>query len=135
MFHAAIIFLATAAVLSFFRWLFWRITVILDIRLVSATIAEMNNNSFKHLHRQSFSFFADNFSGALVKKVNYFTRAFETITDSFFWNLLPMIVSMIIIIVVLSSRNLTMGMATLIWLVIFFTINFFFSNWKYKYDV
>jgi ATP-binding cassette, subfamily B, bacterial len=95
----------------------------------------MNNASFKHLHLQSFSFFSDNFSGSLVKKVNYFTRAFETITDNFFWNLLPMIVEMTIIVVVLFNRNLTMGLATLIWLVVFFVLNFFFATWKYKFDL
>jgi ATP-binding cassette, subfamily B, bacterial len=135
MFQTALAILVTAAVLSVFRWAFWRIAVLLDIRLVSASIAEMNNDSFRHLHRQSFSFFSDNFSGSLVKKVNYFTRAFEVISDSLFWNLLPMIVSMAIIVAVLSLHNLGMGLATLVWLVIFFTVNFFFSNWKYKYDV
>jgi ATP-binding cassette, subfamily B, bacterial len=57
------------------------------------------------------------------------------ISDSLFWTLLPMIVSMAIIVVVLSLRNLGMGLATLAWLLVFFTVNFFFSNWKYKYDV
>ncbi len=134
-FHSALILLLIAAGLSFLRWALWRIAIILDIRIVSRLIAEMNNASFKHLHLQSFSFFTDNFSGSLVKKVNYFTRAFETITDNFFWNLLPMIVEMAVIVSVLVYRNLAMGLATLIWLAIFFTLNFFFATWKYKFDV
>ncbi|MDD4901652.1 MAG: ABC transporter ATP-binding protein [Patescibacteria group bacterium] len=135
MYQAAFGLLLTAAALSFIRWALWRVAVILDIRLVSRSIAEMNNDSFRHLHRQSFSFFSNNFSGTLVKRVNYFTRAFENITDNFFWNLLPMIVNMVIIITVLCFRNVAMGLATLVWLIIFFTLNFFFANWKYKYDI
>jgi ATP-binding cassette subfamily B protein len=135
MFHVALILLLTAAILSFARWAFWRVAIILDIKLVSASVAEMNKESFKHLHRQSFSFFTNNFSGALVKKVNYFTRAFEAITDNLFWNLFPTVVSMSIIITVLISRNALMGYSTLAWLVAFFTLNFFFATWKYKFDV
>jgi ATP-binding cassette, subfamily B, bacterial len=135
MYHTALAFLVIAAGLGFLRWLFWRIAVLVDISLVSGTIAEINNGSFRHLHRQSFSFFSNNFSGALVKKVNYFSRSFETITDSFFWNLLPTIIDMSIIVAVLCLRNLTMGLGVLAWLLVFFTLNYFFANWKYKFDV
>jgi len=46
-----------------------------------------------------------------------------------------MAIDMIIVVAVLCSRNLTMGLGTLAWLLIFFTLNFFFANWKYKFDV
>jgi ATP-binding cassette, subfamily B, bacterial len=134
-YHTALISLFIAVGFLFLRWLLWRISIIMEIRLVSRLMAEISDASFKHLHLQSFSFFANNFSGSLVKKVNYFTRAFEAITDNFFWNLLTMTSRILIVVVVLFIRNTTMGLVTLIWLVVFFALNFIFAGWKYKYDI
>lgn len=135
MFEAAVGILLISAGLGFIRWAFWRISVVLNIKFSSRLIAEINNASFKHLHRQSFSFFSDNFSGSLVKKVNYFSRAFENIIDSFFWNLVPMLVNMSMIVIILFARHAIIGLGTLIWLVLFLMLNFFFSTWKYKFEV
>jgi ATP-binding cassette subfamily B protein len=135
MFKAAVGVLIISAVLGFLRWALWRVAVLFDIRFVSQLIAELNNASFKALHRHSFLFFTNNFSGSLVKKVNYFSRAFEAISDNVFWNLLPLVVNMTMIVIILFTRNFGMGLGTLIWLLVFFVLNFFFSTWKYKFDV
>jgi ATP-binding cassette subfamily B protein len=134
-FHSALTFLAIAAGMGLLQWVLWRSAVLIDIRFASRAVAEINNSSFKKLHRHSFSFFIDNFSGSLVKKVNYFSRAFETLIDNVFWSLLPMIVNIVVIVVVLFLRNAWMGIGIFIWLVLFLTLNFFFSTWKYKFDV
>ncbi|MFA5248267.1 MAG: ABC transporter ATP-binding protein [Patescibacteria group bacterium] len=121
--------------LEIFHWTLRRIFVFLDMRFISRTQAEINVASFKHLFRQSFSFFADSFSGALVKKVNYFSRAFEGLFESLFWNILPTVVNTLIIFFVLLFNNWKLGLAVLVWMLIFYPANFLFSRWKYKYDV
>lgn len=135
MFSAAIFFLLVAAGLELFRWGCFRVVSIFYIRFSTLLLAEINNTSFKNLHRHSFSFFSNNFSGSLVKKVNYFTRAFENIADSFLWSLIPMITSMAVIVAVLFSRQWLMGTTAFVWLTVFFILNFYFSTWKYKHDV
>lgn len=135
LFSAAIFFLLIAAGLELFRWACFRAIAFSYIRLLAKLLAEINNASFKYLHYHSFSFFSNNFSGSLVKKVNYFTRAFENICDSVLWNLIPMVTSMAVIVVVLFSRQWVMGTIAFVWLAVFFGLNFYFSNWKYKYDV
>jgi ATP-binding cassette subfamily B protein len=102
---------------------------------LSRLIAEVNQASFSCLHKHSFSFFSNNFSGSLVKKVNYFARAIEDILDNIIWSLIPLVVYGVIIVWVLWQRNFIMGAGTLVWLLIFFFSNFFFSNWKYKFNV
>jgi ATP-binding cassette, subfamily B, bacterial len=135
MFKAAVGILLFSAGLGVLRWALWRVSVLCDIRFAPRLIAELNNDSFAMMHKQSISFFTDNFSGSLVKKVNYFSRAFETVIDNVFWSLLPMLVNMAMIVVILFFRNAEMGIGTLIWLAVFLTLNFFFSTWKYKFDV
>jgi ATP-binding cassette subfamily B protein len=135
LFSAAIGFLLFAAGLEVFRWICFRAIGFTYIKLLARLLAEINNASFRHLHRHSFSFFSDNFSGSLVKKVNYFTRAFENISDNFLWNLIPMITNMIVIVAVLFSRQWQLGLIAFVWLAFFFALNFYFSSWKYKYDV
>jgi ATP-binding cassette, subfamily B, bacterial len=134
-YHAAIMALAFAAGLGILSWALWRAAILLDIRFASRMIAELNNASFRAMHRHSFSFFTDNFSGSLVKKVNYFSRAFETIIDNVFWSLLPMIVNMTMIVIIVFTRNAAMGLGILAWLAVYMVLNFFFSTWKYKFDI
>jgi ABC-type multidrug transport system fused ATPase/permease subunit len=121
--------------LEIIQWVSRRIFVFFDMRFMSRTIADINVASFKHLFKQAFSFFADSFTGGLVKKVNYFSRAFESLLESFFWSVIPMVVNTVIIFFVLLFNNWKLGLAVLIWLVIFYPANFIFARWKYKYDV
>jgi ATP-binding cassette, subfamily B, bacterial len=134
-FKAAIGFLIIAAALELFRWAAWRGTFFMYFAFLSRLISEVNQASFKYLHLHSFSFFSNNFSGSLVKKINYFARAVEDILDNFLWTLIPLLVSVSIVVVVLWQRDPAMGAGTLIWMLIFFLANFFFSNWKYKFNV
>lgn len=135
MLSAAIFFLLIAAGLELFRWACFRVVGFSFIKFSASLLSEINSASFKYLHRHSFSFFSNNFSGSLVKKVNYFTRAFENIADSFLWNLIPMVTSMIVIVAVLFSRQWLMGTIAFAWLAVFFALNFYFSSWKFKYDI
>jgi len=135
MFKPVIGVLFIAAGIEAGRWLCSRLATIFDITFLSRMLSEINNASFRRLHLNSFSFFSNNFSGSLVKKVNYFTRAFENLADNFLWGLIPIATSMAVIVSVLFLRDKTMGLGALGWLVVFFTLNLFFSRWKYKYDI
>lgn len=134
-FRTVIFLLLMVAGVEILRWIIVRIFVFLDMRFMSKTQAEINVSSFKHLFKQSFSFFNNSFSGALVKRVNFFGRAFEGLTESFFWALVPLATNTIIIFLVLFFNNWKLGLGVLVWLAIFYPANFFFSRWKYKYDV
>lgn len=135
LFKSIIGFLLIMAGLEIFRWIMIRVFIFFDMRFISRTQAEINSASFNHLFKQSFSFFNNSFTGALVKKVNYFGRAFEGLAESFFWDLIPLATNTVIVFLVLLFNNWKLGLAVLFWLLIFYPANFFFSRWKYKYDV
>ena len=133
--HALFVILAQIAGLELLRWVLWRVAIWLDIRVISRLLAELSEYCFSYLHRHSFTYFNSNFVGSLVKRVNWFTRAFESITDKIIFNFLPLLTDIIIIFVVLFIKNVWLGVGTLIWISIFLTINWLLTSYKLKYDL
>jgi len=101
----------------------------------SKVIAELNDFCFAEMHKRSFNFFNNNFVGSLTKKVKWFVGAFEAIIDRFVWNIMPLLVSVVVIIYVLwgVSRNMAIGLS--VWLIVFIAINWIFTVFKMKYDL
>jgi len=117
------------------RWIFWRLAAFTNNRFQPLVIAKLSEHCFQYLHRHSFSYFNNTFVGSLVKKVNWFTRAFENIADKVTWSLLPLLVELTIIVVVLSRKSLWLGGAILVWLLIFLAINWLLTQYKLRYDI
>ncbi|MFZ2190234.1 MAG: ABC transporter ATP-binding protein [Candidatus Magasanikiibacteriota bacterium] len=122
-------------VLELFHWLFIRLAAFVNSYFQTNVMRDLANTCFAYLHKHSYSFFNNNFVGSLVKRVNRFYRAFEGVADRLIWDLLPILVNVSIIIVVLSTRRLILGMAVLVWVIVFCVLNYFFSLYKLKYDV
>lgn len=116
-------------------WLCYRATTFADSFYSPKVMANLKQQAYDHLMLHSYSFFVNNFAGSLVQKVNRFARAFERITDSFLWNLLPLIVKIVSILVIVFFINKWIALIILVWAAIFLTFNVTFSRWKLKYDI
>jgi len=116
-------------------WLFWRLAVFNNSYFQTSVMNDLAKTCFAYLHKHSITFFNNNFVGSLVKRVNRFSRAFEGIADAIIWELLPAAINISAIIIVLYFRNIYLGLAILIWIIIYITINYFFSKYKLKYDI
>ncbi len=128
----ALIFIA---IFSFINWLSWRTHSFVTNYFESSVMAKLSDRCFQYLHRHSFNYFNNNFVGTLVKRVSWFTRAFEAIFDRFVFDILPLIISMIAIVIVLGREHLLMAVSMVIWSAIFITCNFIFAKFKMKYDI
>jgi len=116
-------------------WVFWRLATFTNSYFQTKIMADLTNTCFSYIHKHSITFFNNNFVGSLVKRVNRFSRAFEGIADALTWELLPALINIIAVTLVLFSRNSILGLAILIWVTIYITINYFFSRFKLKYDI
>jgi len=116
-------------------WFFWRITSFSSIYFQSKVITDLSNMCFEYLHKHSFSYFNNNFTGSLVKRVGYFSRAYEDIVDRITWDIIPIIVEMSIITAVLYSRSRILGLVLVVWVIMFLTLNWFLTKYKLKYDI
>ncbi|MEK7508510.1 MAG: ABC transporter ATP-binding protein [Patescibacteria group bacterium] len=122
-------------ILKLIEWACWRVVTFGVTYFETGVIADLSNTCFQYLHKHSFFYFNNNFIGSLVKRVNRFTRAFESIGDKIVWNLLPLTVNIGLVLIVLIYKNTILGLILLGWLILFFIINWIFTNYKLKYDI
>jgi len=122
-------------ILNVLAWIGWRIATFTASYFQPKVEADLNNLSFAYLQKHSFVFFNNNFVGSLVKRVKWFSKAFIIISDIIFWKFLPLLIGLTVIITVLFSRNIYLGWAVVGWLVLFLTVNLFFTKYKLKYDI
>ncbi|MBI5466887.1 MAG: ABC transporter ATP-binding protein [Candidatus Kerfeldbacteria bacterium] len=117
------------------QWACWRLATFTASYFQSKVMTDLTNMCFAYLQKHSFGFFTDNFVGSLVKKVKWFSRSFEVISDRTLWNLLPLAVNATIIISVLFNRNEWLGFGVVVWLAVFFMVNAIFIRFKLRYDI
>lgn len=133
--HDLVAVLVIIAILRLAQWAGWRASTFAASYADSRIMTDLADMCFAYLHKHSFSFFADSFSGSLVKKVKWFSKAYETISDRIYWNLIPLVVTLVLVISVLLRRNVWLGLGIFIWLIIFFVVNALFIRFKLKYDI
>ena len=127
--------LIAIAIIESAQWVLWRSTAFSSTYFQSKTLADLSNSCFRNLHKHSFSYFNNNFTGSLVKRVNYFVRSFEDIADRITWDFIPLIVGISIIVAVLFSKNFVLGIIIILWIFLFMTVNWIFAKYKMKYDI
>ncbi len=127
--------LGSIAILELTSWVLWRTTLFTAIRLQSTVLTSLNNRCFSYLHGHSFSFFNNNFVGSLVKRVNWFTKAYEGISDRAIFDFLPLITDLTIILVVLLQKQVWLGLAVLVWTILFLLVNWVLTKYKLKFDL
>lgn len=123
------------AVLNALSWAGWRVATFTSSYFQPKVEADLTSQSFAYLQKHSFTFFSNNFVGALVKRVKWFSKAFLEISDMVIWKLLPLLISVTVITVVLFRRSSILGFAIVGWLVLFLSVNAFFTKYKLKYDI
>jgi len=127
--------LSTIIIFKFLHWLFGRIVFFIMNSLEPRVIADLNKKCFEYLHKHSFSYFSNTFTGSVVKKVKGFVRAFEVLADQFFFELFPGLITVLIITIILGQVNVFLGLGMFLWVILFAFINWLFSKHKIKYDI
>jgi ATP-binding cassette subfamily B protein len=112
----------------------WRVSAYVNNYIQPRIMADIMNECFDFLQNQSYRFFSNNFTGALVKKVNRLASSFQVIIDKILWDILPLVLKIGIIITVLTYLHPTLGIALSIWCVVFMILNYLFSIYKLKFD-
>lgn len=98
-------------------------------------MADINNDCFNRLHQHSFSFFSGNFVGSLVNKVKKMERGFEMITDRVVDDFLRSALAISFAVGILWYNRPILGLALLIWCVIYLLVIYYFSLYKLRYDL
>lgn len=127
--------IAIIALMRFVMWIFWRISDYNGSLMMSKIMSQLKQNSFSYLLKHSYSFFSNSFSGGLVQKVNRFTRAFESLSNSIVYQVIPLVVAILGSVIVTYFIAPVISYLIITWAAVFVVFSFIFSQWKLKYDV
>ncbi len=117
------------------NWIFWRTGMLSYNVMQSKTIARLKQYSFENTIQHAHSFFANNFTGSLVQKINRFSRSFEALCDVTAFNIMPVIINIVGSIIVTWIVAPVISIIIMIWVVLFVTFNLFFSKWRMKFNL
>jgi ATP-binding cassette subfamily B protein len=121
--------------LNAIQWFLYRIATWANNDFQPHAIANLKQQSYDYLMQHSYTFFANSFAGSLVQRVNRFARAFETLSDRIIWDVLPLIVRVVSVLVIVFFINKWITFIIFIWVTVFLLFNIIFSRWKLKYDI
>lgn len=117
--HELVGIMGVVAVLWVVEWAARRVQDTATIYLEGHAMQDMYSSTFEYLLGHSYNFFLSRFAGSLTHKVTKFSRGFETLFDSLFLQFFPTFVFVAGAVIVLYIRNHTLGLALLIWTVLF----------------
>ena len=127
--------LVAALSLHFLSWGARRVSQFSNVYLQPKVMDDLSRSAFSYLLDHSYDFFVNNFTGSLVRRVSRLSRSFEDFMDRLLYDLLPLLVSLIGIIIVLLLQVPLLGVVFLAWVVALMTLQFFIARWKMRYNL
>lgn len=106
----------------------------LDAELQSRVMTDLRERAFAVLLNHSYGFFSNNFTGALVQKINRLSRAFERFWDATFYGFFTLSIRIVGVTILLFFYNTLVAIAMVIWVILFISFNVFFALYKLKFD-
>lgn len=91
--------------------------------------------AFEYTIGHSSHFFENSFSGALVQKVRRLANAYRAINESYYFDLLPVIVQVVTSVTVLYLFQPMLAVFVVVWVVVFIYINYRMALHKLVYDI
>jgi ATP-binding cassette subfamily B protein len=134
-FQEAVSIIFVLGLFIFGRWVFGRVNDLSFIFFLIKSLRDLSNDCFNILHRHSFSYFNNNFTGTLVKRVNWFTQGFESVIDRLLYRILSFPIYLAIVVYILSGISWYLSVGVVIWVVVFLLVNLIFVFFKYPYDL
>jgi ATP-binding cassette subfamily B protein len=122
-------------ILNIIRWAFRRISAFSLVHFEANTMAGLRKQAFSYMLGHSHAFFANNFGGSLVRKINKYANAFERLTDRMASDGLPLLVRGIGIIIAFYALVPKYAYILGIFSVVFLATAFIYIRYKLKYDV
>jgi ATP-binding cassette, subfamily B, bacterial len=121
--------------LNLVRWVIRRLSTFSNDYFQASVMAGLREQGFSYMIGHSNAFFANNFGGSLVQKVNKYARAFEKLMERFTSDALPLVIRVVGTVTVLYILAPVYSYILAGFCCVFVTTTYFVSKWKLKYDV
>ncbi|MFA5747802.1 MAG: ABC transporter ATP-binding protein [Candidatus Absconditabacterales bacterium] len=91
--------------------------------------------SFNYVHRHSYRFFSNSFTGALIKKINKLVGAYDRMTDIFVYDISNIVFNSIFVLIIVGLQNIYFSIIFFVWMIIFITVQYFLYKRNYPYEI
>lgn len=115
-------------------WIFWRVAGLIAAWVISRTQLDLQVVAFEGMLRHSYDFFASNFAGSLIRRIQRLSDSFDQISDAIIWQLLRSFVTVIGILYILLRFYPIFGALMSVWIIIVIAESFLFLRWKLPLD-
>lgn len=127
--------LALLLVVKFLNLVATRLVAFATARLEPRVMMDLTDASFGWLVGHSYQFFADTFTGSLVKKVNRYSRSYERMIDDIVFSLVPTAIFLLGGIGILYFKKPLFALIFAAWLAIVILFNYLVAKWKLPLDL
>ena len=122
-------------ILNLVRWGIRRLSGFSLASFEAKTMAGLREQGFTCMINHSHSFFANNFSGSLVRKINKYANAFEKLADRMAADGLPLIVRGVGTVIAIYSLFPKYSYILGVFCIVFLITAFIYIRYKLKYDI
>lgn len=112
----------------------YRLGDYVSILFESSILRDLANDAFERLHRHSYFFFTNNFSGSLVSKSKRFVWSFSNIFNNILWHIVLRFVELLGAIIVLFLNVPLIAWMYVLWIIVFISLSLWFARIKMPYD-
>ena len=116
-------------------WIIWRTLSFVTAYWQPKIMAEMTIGAYSYLLHHSYEFFSNSFSGSLLRKVQRLGRTFESISDKYLFNIIPLIVRIPAMMIVVYVFSPTIAFAILGWIIVYLFCMYLFNRWVTRYNL
>lgn len=102
--------LATIAGRYLLEFVAWRIIEYVIMKFETNSMRELYMICFDYVHKHSHRFFANSFTGSLVKRINKLVNAFEALVDIFVFDLVQLVIMVVSLIVIMWHQSWVLGL-------------------------
>jgi len=134
-FHALLMLLIFGAATSFIGWIGQRISGRSILYIETSVMRDLSNEAFGYLLRHSHDFFISNFTGTLTRRVNRYAKAFEQVFDIVSMSFFSTFLFTTGVIITLSLKSLALGMALLVWCIVFTWLQILMTKWRQEFRI
>ena len=132
--HAIWVLMVIFAIKLFNNSLVFRIYDYAVVKLEMGMQQKLYDELFSYLHKHSYQYFVDHFSGTLVSQIRKTIWALERFTDMLTWNVLPFFLNVFLIVVIVARESWMIALGILIFIALFSLIQYRVTNWLQPYQ-
>ena len=99
-----------------------------SIKYENAVTKDIYEECFQYLHRHSYRFFSNNLSWSLIGKISKLAWSYETVVDTFLFQILNIIIFIPMTIIIVMRENVKIWLLFLIFVIIYTTLQIIFFN-------